>query len=174
MNKISSIKSTHFRLPITYYRFPNPGFTLIEILVIVVMLSLISFVSFLAYQQFLDKQKLQQTTELIISHTQDAQNNSVLIKNGSKYGIVYQNNQLQQFTDQPSQINSTYQFPSAVTLNQINLTNLNHQATTQITFAKLTGQPDAQGQLMVQSQGLQTVITISPSGYLSASEIIKK
>ena len=153
---------------------PPSGFTLLEILVIVVILSIVGFISFFAYQQYLEKQKLTQTTELIITHSQDAQNNPALVKNGSKYGITYQTNQLKQFIYQPSQIQSSYILPQSITLYQINLTDLNNQPTNQIIFAKLTGQPDAHGELIIYSTHYQTTITISPLGHLSSSEITKR
>ncbi len=146
------------------------GFTLIETLAIVAIIGVVGIASLFVGQRYLDKQKLEQATDLIISHTQDAQNNSVIAKNGQPYGVNYSSDHLTVFADQPDQTVSTFSFPTSVTITQIDLDN----GQTYITFAKLTGQPDTQGQLVVQSRHFQTTITIDENGSLTSSTIAPK
>ena len=151
----------------------NHGLTLIEVLIATLILGLLTTVTTFQVQRHLERQSLTRTADLIVSHTHNAQNDSIAAKDGKKYGVRYFPDHLETIkyvSDLQSSVEKRFTFPRQITLTR-QLFNGLHQDT--IAFAKLTGRPDTTGTFAVTSPHYYISITINHNGQITQSETIK-
>ena len=146
------------------------GFTLIEVLVAVAIIAVAVAGGGWAYLSAIDKQHLSSAVNLVVSYSQEAQNDSITVKNGSRYGVSYYDKKLEIFKDQPGNTTYTYQLPNRMLLSEITLAN----GGSLVNFAKLTGRPDTAGELTLESRFFEAMVIIDKSGNISGTEIVKK
>jgi uncharacterized protein HemX len=154
----------------------NSGFTVLESLFIALILTLGAIMTFSLQIQFRDRQQLTSAVELIASHTRDAQNNSVLAKQGHLYGVQFHDHAislLQYATGQAVPDQRRLDQPTKITIEPQLKTNDNQAPTTVVRFEKLTGKPDATGTIVVSSGRHQATITITTSSQIHNTEPTK-
>ena len=171
MGHIPHIKTSLSHTPYSIPPTPCNGFTLIEVLIVTTIIAATSLLTFLTVPQYLDRQNLLRTANVVVSHLRDTQNDSVITKNAKQYAIRFYPNQLETLqvqTDSSLKIERTIPFPRQLTL-QYNLANNQNV----IYFTKLTGRPNTTANLTLKSSRYQIPVTVNSNGQISQSELTK-
>lgn len=145
------------------------GFTLLEIILVLGLMIIISVISVKSFFTLREKHSIQKDADSIVSIIEKTKNLSSNRKNDSAYGIKFSSSSVIAYSGSSYETGnkiSEYNLEKTVTISNISLYTSSGIIQTEIDFAKITGNPNATGTIMLSSPSYSRIVTIYGTGII--------
>lgn len=145
------------------------GFTIIETIIAIALLSILTVLATNSLSSFRASNSLFQSADTVVGTLKDARSRTLASRNNTQYGVFFNQNQNQislftgNYYNASALTNETTTLSGQVEISLISLTN----ATTALSFARLSGDPSATGTIVLRIKGTTArtkTIQINDSG----------
>ena len=139
------------------------GFTLIEIVVVIAILAMVVVLSYEALSTYAGYQQFRGSTAELLSRLREARQRTVASETTGNFRVTITSSSTIQISDSAASSSEQYSFSG------IRMTPALTSGTTSITFARLTGTPNATGTILLlhERTGATTTISVGDSGIIT-------
>ncbi len=148
------------------------GFTLIEILFVIAIIGILISIILPQFSKMRQNQLLASSASDIVSVLNKASSQSINSLDSSSYGVYFENDSVVLFKgevyDSNSPDNQALSLNEGITISDIDLFKVSDDsATVEVYFARLTGRPNAYGDIILTIGNLNKIISLNKAGGIS-------